>query len=191
MRTRRLSGLLAFALFLPSGRGQTLAAFSASQEKGSSMLSISQIDYESSASSILCHRHRIVLNQDGTSALFTELCRNRRPGDRATFCQVKRGTVLKSEFERLSALLDRGGFFKFKGEYDLDPDGFFTTDSGFESMRVIRSAKIYKVVSYNGNGPSALWVMFRAIEGVSAQSEWSTIHEQMTCPAWQKGPIAP
>lgn len=155
------------------------------------MLSISQIDYESSASSILCHRHRIVLNQDGTSALFTQVCRNREPGDRSTFCAVKRGTVLKSEFQRLSAQLERGGFFRFKSEYYLDPDGTFTTEGVSESTRVIRNGKTYKVVSYHGNGPSELWTIFRAIEGVSAQSEWNKVYEQTTCPRWEKGPIAP
>lgn len=160
-------------------------------QKQNNVPGISQIDYELSASAILCHRQRIILNQDGSSTLFTELCRNRTPDDRATYCQIKAGTVTKSEFQRLSALLEQDGFFKFESKYYLDSNGAFTTEGNFESTRVTRSGKTYEVVSYNGNGPAALWVMLRAIEGVSVLSEWKNVYEQPTCPAWQKGPVAP
>ena len=186
---RQPLGIL-FAVLLSLTQTQALATSSAPQ-KQNSVPGISQIDYEFSASAILCDRHRIILNQDGSSALFTQLCRNRRPGDRATYCQVKRGTVTKSDFQKLGRLLEQGRFFEFKSQYYLDPNGEFTTEGSFESTRVIRSRETYEVVSYNGNGPSALWAMLRAIEGVSALSEWKKVYEQPTCPAWQKGPLAP
>jgi hypothetical protein len=51
--------------------------------------------------------------------------------------------------------------------------------------------KVFEVESYNENGPPELWAMLRAIEGVSALSEWNKVYEQQSCPAWQKGPVAP
>src|SRR5690348_18395442 len=80
---------LVLAVLISLAQAQTLATSSVPQ-KQTSVPDISQIDYEFSASAILCDRHRIILNQDGSSALFTELCRNRAPGDPATYCQVKR-----------------------------------------------------------------------------------------------------
>ena len=150
-----------------------------------------QIDYEWSASALLCLRHRIVLDKDGNSALFTKLCRSRTPTDRATYCQVKRGTIRKFEFEKLISLLEKGGFFHFKPKYDFAPDGSFTTDGTLEWTRVTRTGKVYEVESYNENGPPELWAMLRAIEGVSALSEWNKVYEQTACPEWLKGPVLP
>ena len=178
------------ALLLSLVHAQTLTTSSTSQ-KQNSVQGISQIDYEFSASAILCHRHRIILDQDGRSVLFTEVCRNRTPGDRATYCQVKRGAVTKTEFQKLGALLAQGRFFQLESQYYVDPNGEFTTDSSSESTRVTRPGKTYEVISYNGNGPSALRAMLRSIEGVSAVSEWKKVYKQPTCPAWEKGPVAP
>jgi hypothetical protein len=152
---------------------------------------ILQIDYEWSASSILCYRHRIVLDENGNSTLFTELCRKRTPSDRTTYCQVKRGTVRKFEFEKLISLLEKEGFFRFERKYDLNADGSFTTEGTLEWTRVTRMGKVYEVESYNENGPPELWAMLRAIEGVSALSEWNKAYQQTSCPAWQKGPLEP
>jgi hypothetical protein len=104
---------------------------------------------------------------------------------------VKRGTVPKSEFEKLISLLQKGGFFQFDDKYDLNPDGSFTTEGTFESTRVTRIGNTHEVESYNENGPPELWSMLRAIEGVSALSEWNRVYEQTTCSTWQKGPVAP
>lgn len=190
MRLRQVLSLLVFAFSLTLARAEAQSP-DASSGRQPSTQGISQIDYESSASAILCHRHRIVLDGDGNSTLFTELCRKRSPSDRATYCQVKRGTVPKSEFEKLISLLQKGRFFQFERKYDLNPDGSFTTEGTFESTRVTRMGNAYEVESYNENGPPELWAMLRAVEGVSALSKWNKIFEQTTCPAWQKGPIAP
>lgn len=189
MRFRRTLFALAFAILLTSAHSWAQSPNTSSVRQPSTP-GISQIDYEVSASALLCDRHRIVLDEDGNSSLFTKLCRNRTPSDRTTYCQVKRGTVPKSEFEKLMSLLQEGGFFKFKRDYELNPDGTFTTDGGFESTRVTRRGDTHEVVSYDENGPFELWAMLRAIEGVSALSEWNKVDEQSTCPAWEKGQVA-
>lgn len=190
MRLQQLLALplVALSLTLAPVQDQSPNAASTRQPQTQTII---QIDYEWSASSLLCLRHRIVLDKDGNSTLFTKLCRSRTPTDRATYCQVKRGTIPKFEFEKLISLLEKGGFSHFKPKYDFDPDGSFTTDGTFELTRVTRTGKAYEVESYNENGPPELWAMLRAIQGVSALSEWNKVYEQPACPAWQKGPVVP
>jgi hypothetical protein len=190
MRLQQLVALSAVALILTLSRAQAKSP-NASSGRQPRTQSIAQIDYESAASAILCHRYRIILDENGNSTLFTELCRKRTPSDRTTYCQVKRGTVSKFEFDKLISLLERGGFFQFEREYDLNPDGSFTTEGTFDWTRVTRMGNVYEVESYNENGPPELWGMLRAIEGVSALSDWNKVYQQTACPAWQKGPVAP
>jgi len=192
MRLQQLLALTALALALAPAlaraQAQSPNASSGREPRGQA---IAQIDYESSATSILCDRHRIVLDKNGNSTLFTELCRKHTPSDRTTYCEVKRGTVPKLEFEKLISLLEKGGFFRFGRKYYLNPDGSFTTDGTSESTRVIRKGDLHEVESYDENGPPELWAMLRAIEGVSALSEWNKVYQQPACPHWEKGPVAP
>jgi hypothetical protein len=190
MRLQKLLALpvIAVSLALAPAQAQSPNASSIRQPRTQA---IAQIDYEWSASSMLCLRHRIVLDENGNSTLFTKLCRSRTPSDRATYCQVKRGTIPKFEFEKLISLLEKEGFFQFKPKYEFDPDGSFTTDGTFELTRVTRTGNAYEVESYNENGPPELWAVLRAIEGVSALSDWNRVYEQTACPAWQKGPVVP
>jgi hypothetical protein len=146
---------------------------------------ISEIDYEWSATSLLCERHRIILHANGTETLFTKLCRNAHPNDRDTFCQIKQGYVGKIEFNNLARLIQDNGFFSMKPRYETNADGTVTTDSLFQRLRVTaRSGKAHEVVSYAGNGPFRLWTILTAIEGISAFSDWNSTSEQPTCPSW-------
>lgn len=190
MRLVQLLALFAFALLLASAHASAQSLNTSSVRQPSTQ-GMSEIDYEFSASALLCNRHRIVLDEDGNSTLFTKLCRNQSPSDRTTYCQVKHGTVPKSEFEKLVSLLQRGGFFKLKRDYELNPDGTLTTEGSYESTRVIRMGKAYEVIAYDENGPSGLWAMLRAIEDVSALSVWNKVYEQPTCPPWEKGQVTP
>lgn len=180
MRLQQLLALPVVALSLTFAPVHAQSPNSSSGRKPRTQ-AIVQIDYEWSASSLLCDSHRIVLDENGNSTLFTKLCRNRTPTDRATYCQVKRGTILKVEVEKLISLLEKGGFFQFESKYDFNPDGSFTTEGTFEWTRVTRFGKSYEVESYNENGPPQLWGMLRAIEGVSALSEWNKVYEQTAC----------
>jgi hypothetical protein len=146
MRLRRVLSLPVFAFLLTLAHSEA-QSLNASSDRQPGAQGISQIDYESSASAILCQRHRIVLDADGNSTLFTELCRKSSPSDRTAYCQVKRDTVPKSEFEKLISLLRKGEFFQFERKYDLNPDGSFTTEGTFESTRVTRMGNVYEVES--------------------------------------------
>src|SRR5690348_2685215 len=146
---------------------------------------ISEIDYEWSASALLCERHRIILHADGTETLFTKLCRNAHPNDRDTFCQIKQGYVGKIEFNNLARLVQDNGLFSMKPRYETNTDGTVTTDNIFESLRVTtQSGKPREVVSYAGNGPFRLWTILTAVEGISAFADWNSTSEQPTCPSW-------
>ena len=79
--------------------------------EASMLTDVSEVDFESSASALLCARQRIVLHSDGTAMLFTERCRSNRLKDRRTFCEVKQGRIGWSSFAALASLLDKNGFF--------------------------------------------------------------------------------
>jgi hypothetical protein len=140
---------------------------------------VSEIDFESWATSLLCERHRIELRSDGRAVLFTKRCRNATPGDRITFCEVKAGRVWPDEFARLGWLLEKNGFFGLTGEYNRN-----VSDSGFENTRVTRDGKVHAVRNYAGAAPVELWVVQRAIEGVAQSVEWEKTTTQPECPLW-------
>lgn len=61
------------------------------------LTAVSAIDYEWSASALLCARRRFILEADGSVTAYTKRCRNASPGDRSTYCEEKEGGwVLKS-----------------------------------------------------------------------------------------------
>jgi hypothetical protein len=150
-------------------------------DEASLFTDVSEIDYEFDASAILCARHRVILRSDTTAMRFTERCRKASPKDRRTFCEVEKGRIWGEEFAMLAWTLEKNGYFTLEAEYQLN-----ITDSAFVSTRVTRSGKKYEVVEYAGGGPLELWVIHRAIEGVSSTMEWSKTETLPECPRWSK-----
>jgi len=145
---------------------------------------VSEIDYESAASALLCESHRVVLRSDTSAVLFTKRCRNATPKDRGTFCEVKKGRIWGGEFAMLAWTLEKNGYFALQAKYDRN-----VSDSVFVSSRVIRNGKKYEVVEYAGGGPLELWTIHRAIEGVSSSMEWSKAEVLPACPRWDKSQV--
>ena len=138
---------------------------------------VSEVEFESAATSLLCARHRITLRADERAATYTERCRQATPDDRATFCEVKRGRIPSVEFARLGLLLEKGGFFGLRPEYSRT-----VTDSTQQTTRVTRAGKTSQVSNYATAGPMELWSAQRAIEGAAASVEWETTTNQAECP---------
>jgi hypothetical protein len=139
---------------------------------------VSEIDFESSSSSILCRRHRIVFHADLSVTLYTDRCGEAGPADRSTFCEVKEGRVWW-DVARLAWLIERNGFYSLREDYNRN-----TTDLGCEKTRVTRNGERHEVVDYGGAGPFELWVIETAIEGVAASVEWDKTTTQPACPRW-------
>jgi len=142
---------------------------------------VSEIDFEYSASALLCARHRILLSADRSAILFTEHCRNATPRDRHTSCEVKHGHIWRGEFSKLSWVLESSSFYTLEREYSGN-----VTDADFQSTRVTRHRKTYEVVNYADAGPLALWTVQRAIDGVGASVEWEKTSTRSECPRWSK-----
>jgi hypothetical protein len=144
---------------------------------------VSEIDFESSASALLCSTNRIIFRSNDRVVSYAERCRNATPADRTTFCEVKKGRV--GDFAMLGLLIEKSGFFDMKPRYDGS-----TTDATFEDMRVTKNGKVYTVSEYAGAGPFELWTIHRAIEGVAASAEWEKTSRQQKCPHWSEiGPF--
>lgn len=140
---------------------------------------ISEIDFEYSASSILCARQRIVLHVNGSAELFTERCRNATREDRTTFCEVKKGHLSAGTFAKLAHLLETNSFFELQPEYWGN-----VTDAVFESTRAKRDGKTQEVINYADAGPFTLWAIQRAIEGSVFDAEWQSTTRRSKCPRW-------
>jgi hypothetical protein len=138
---------------------------------------VSEVEFESAATSLLCAQHRIVLRADERAAMYTERCRQAKPDDRTTFCEVKRGRIPSEEFARLGLLLEKSGFFSLRPEYSRT-----VTDSTQQTTRVTRAGKLSLVTNYATAGPMELWSVQRAIEGAAASVEWESITNQRECP---------
>jgi hypothetical protein len=149
--------------------------------EASMLTDVSEVDFESSASALLCARHRIVLHSDGTAMLFTERCRSNRLKDRRTFCDVKQGRIGWSSFAALAWLLDKNGFFGLQPNYS-----FNVTDSVFTSTRVLRGGKTYEVVVCAGGSPFELWVIEGFIEGFVSSADWEKTSTTTNCPRWDE-----
>jgi hypothetical protein len=140
---------------------------------------ISEIDFESSPTALLCGQRRIVLRADTTAISFTNRCRLATPKDRATYCQVKEGRVLWLGFAKLAWLIEKNGYFALLPKYERN-----ITEGTFVSTRVTRAAKVYEVVDYAGGGPLNLWTIESAIAGVASSLDWEKTRTRPKCPAW-------
>jgi hypothetical protein len=140
---------------------------------------VSEIDFESRASALLCASHRIILHSDTSAVSYTERCRGATPDDRATFCEVKEGRIGGAEFARLGWLIEKNGFFDLSPEYSWN-----MTHALSEDTRVTKNGKSYALSNYAGAGPLALWMIQRAIEGVATNVEWEKTSTQTNCPRW-------
>jgi hypothetical protein len=138
---------------------------------------VTQIEFESNPSALLCGRYKISLGSDNRAAFFAVRCRNATPGDRTTFCEVKQGRIASGAFAQVALLVDKNGFYGFRAHYYRN-----ITDSTFATTRVMRGGKHYEVEDYAGAGPFELWVIEAAIEGVSSEIEWEKISTRPTCP---------
>ncbi|MGA8223521.1 MAG: hypothetical protein WB780_17870 [Candidatus Acidiferrales bacterium] len=138
---------------------------------------VSEIEYESSATALLCARLRFVFRGDDSVVSYAVRCRGAAPDDRTTFCEAKEGHIGRGEFARLAWLIERNGFFEMNPEYYRN-----VTHASFEDTRVTRGGKIHAVSNYAGAGPFALWITQRAIEGVGANAEWEKSSTHQECP---------
>ena len=89
---------------------------------------VSEIDFESSASSLRCARHRIVLSSNNSVVSYSERCRAATPEDRTTYCEVRKGRVGGDEFARLGWLVKKNGFFDLSPEYSRGITEFYMSD---------------------------------------------------------------
>ncbi len=140
---------------------------------------VSEIDFESSASAILCARQRYILRGNGTVISYAERCRKATPDDRSTYCEVKEGRIGSYEFAMLGWLTERNGFFDLAADYNRS-----ITDATFENTRVTKSGKSHVVSNYAGAGPFDLWIIQRAIEGAASSTEWEKLSTRQKCPRW-------
>lgn len=150
----------------------------------SAFTDVSEVDYESAGTSLLCSRDRIVLRSDGTAKLFAKKCRNKTPQDRATYCEVKEGRIFGQTFGALATLLDKNRFYSLRKEYSRS-----ITDTYIDSLRVTRAGKTHEVVEIAGGSPYELWIIEGFVTGLEADVEWGKTMSTPTCPAWEKGSI--
>src|SRR5260221_6774677 len=141
------------------------------------LTSVSEIDFESASTSILCATHRITIRSDGSAVLYTERCRNATRSDRTTFCEVKKGHIYGHTFAKLAWLLDRNGFYDLQSHYDRS-----ITHGAFETTRVTRDGNRYEVSNYADAGPFELWVIQRAVESVASVADWESVTKVTRCP---------
>lgn len=143
------------------------------------LTTVSKIDYESNASSLLCGRQRIIFNSNDSATIYTTRCRNATPRDRTTYCEAKKGEVWPMQFARLAWMIERNGFFNLQSEYTRS-----ITEGTFRETRVTRDGKPSEVHEYAGAGPLELWSIHRAIEGVAADIDFEKTSRIATCPRW-------
>ncbi|HET7840108.1 MAG TPA: hypothetical protein VFM21_00810 [Terriglobia bacterium] len=138
---------------------------------------VSEIDFESDPSALLCGKERIRFDSAGRADVSTKRCRNATPDDRATFCEVKEGQIWPGTFARLAWLLEKNGFYDLKANY-----AGTVTDSVFETTGATRNGTRFAVEDYDGAGPFELWAIKIAIAGVASSVEWKKTTNQPECP---------
>lgn len=141
---------------------------------------VTEIGYAFASSSVLCDRREIIFHSDGHAVSRVELCRNRFAGDRATYCEVKEGEISKVDFIRLAKLTESLDFYHLSPMYER-----MVTHAAFVNTSVIRNGKAYKVTNYGTDGPSELWLLQRAIEGVGRNADWTKKEELESCTNWK------
>jgi len=142
--------------------------------------SVTEVDFENSASALLCDRHRIIFRADGSAIRYDLRCRNSTPDDRATFCEVRNGQIVGSGFGLLAYSLNRNHFYSLQPHYERN-----VTDSSFASTRVTRGEKKYEVVDYAEGGPFELRTIELMIEGIASTIDWEKPTTQPECPRWE------
>jgi hypothetical protein len=150
----------------------------------SAFTDVSEVDYESLSTSVLCEKDRIILRSDGTAKLFTEKCRNRTPQDRVTYCEMKEGRIFGDTFGTLAVLLEKNQFYSLRRKYYRS-----VTDSSIDSLRVVRGVKTYEVVEYAGGSPYELWIIAGFINGLEVGVDWDKTKAIPKCPFWEKGRV--
>lgn len=143
------------------------------------LTSVSLIDYEASASAVLCTQHRVLLRSNGSATRYTEMCRKRTPEDRETYCKVETAKLYPKEFAMLARAIEKNRFYGLKHQYSAN-----VTEGDFYSTRVIRDGVPYEVVDYMQSGPIELWTIEQVIDGVSGSLEWQGQPEISKCPRW-------
>ena len=143
--------------------------------------SVSEIDFEYSASSLLCARHRIVLRADDGAEVFTERCHNATREDQATFLRGQRGSSLAFNI------------CKTRPNY-LETSLVFLNAARVLERRVRRrlssprvqsaTGRLHEVINYADAGPLSLWAIQRAIEDANIfNAEWQTTTKRSKCPS--------
>jgi hypothetical protein len=143
------------------------------------LTSVSLIDYEASASAVLCTQHRVLLRSDGSATRYTEMCRKRTPEDRETYCKVETAKLYPKEFAMLAWAIEKNRFYGLTHQYSAN-----VTEGDFYSTRVIRDGVPHEVVDYVQSGPIELWTIEHLIDGVSGSLEWQAQPEISKCPRW-------
>src|SRR5579871_196671 len=83
----------------------------------SAVTGITEIDFESDPSMLLCGRKRIILNSNQEVTSYQVECRKATLKDRRTFCEVKTGKIRPMAFGKLGAFMERSDFFSLEHEY--------------------------------------------------------------------------
>jgi hypothetical protein len=144
------------------------------------MTTVSLIDYEASASAVLCTQHRVLLRSDGSANRYTEMCRNHTPEDRETYCKVETAKLYPKQFAMLAWAIEKNKFYSLKHQYSVN-----VTEGEFYSTRVIRDGVPHEVVDYVQSGPLELWTIEQLIDGVSGSLGWQAEPEIANCPRWE------
>jgi len=141
------------------------------------LTTVTGIDYEFLASSVLCPQRRVTLDSTGSVSTYTTRCRTQTPDDRVTYCDVEQGELSRGEFARLAWTIEKLGFFQLKPDYSRS-----VTEGAFENIRVTRAGTAVEVTNYADAGPLELWSIQRAIQGVAANMELQKKSRIDRCP---------
>lgn len=107
------------------------------------LTTVTAIDYEFLASSLLCPQRRITLDSTGVVTAYITRCREQTPDDRTTYCDVEQGELSRGEFARLAWAVEKLGFFHLKPDYSRS-----VTEGVFENVRVTRAGTAVEVTNY-------------------------------------------
>ncbi|MBW3623914.1 MAG: hypothetical protein KY468_10955 [Armatimonadetes bacterium] len=118
--------------------------------------------------------YKIVLRRDGT-ALYTGHSNADRIGQ-------FRGTISRSEFDRLSSLIQAFKFFSLRDRYAADAEptdprpespGIIWEEPPAVVLSVTRGGTRKTVTSHWDAGPMELWTLGKAIQGIASEIRWT------------------